>query len=64
MAELHPTTLATLHRDEHGDRCEHWGKVLNRFGREVYRQCPDPADDQFEGYHFCSLHMPPGPKAA
>lgn len=43
-------------------RCFHLDRVMIRFGREVWRQCPNPPAETFEGIPFCDEHLPPGPK--
>ena len=52
-------------KDEHGPpTCDHSERYMNRHGREVWRVCPEIAVDHVEGWWFCPLHLPPGPKVA
>ncbi len=44
--------------------CFHMERYMNRNGREVWRKCVETPVEQVEGYHFCALHLPPGPKVA
>ena len=47
-----------------GCDCTHREPYTNRFGRDVWRICPNPAAEVIEGWAFCVDHLPPGPKVA
>jgi hypothetical protein len=50
--------------DEHKCDCTHRERYMNRFGREVWRACPEQVVEVIDGWGFCALHLPPGPKVA